>query len=453
MMVGKRRLISSSVIALAITLIATIGLASSAMAHPASSFKFNYDSSYGTAGLSQPYSGTTTTGQSYGTGVAIQASDPKQRVYSLVESYANVGVGGSRGAFPASSRTISPSSTTPSYLGPYYIVRRTSNGKIDTSFGNDGYVNAFPTSDNASYKFNSLCIDPDTGNIVVVGQETTSGSTEAVIERLLPPTKGTGTATLDTSFNPSGTIPGVVTISTPSGNNAPNLYSCSVVDEGAGHSGAILVGGVDSASSSSLILAAKISSDGGMDTVFGTNGIVEYPVDSVNGSGTAAEITNINLSGAHSTFPDVMLSGFSFTKGTKDGASAQATALTVAINDRNGALDTNFNGTGELVNPNYGEAVLVRVNSTNGGTASNLDIVYGTVGTDAAAFVDYSISGGVPNLTTPKTTNTGTFSVPADFAAAQGYTFNSKGQILISGDTSSNQETLTTIGGSSALGY
>jgi hypothetical protein len=35
----------------------------------------------------------------------------------------------------------------------------------------------------------------------------------------------------------------------------------------------------------------------------------------------------------------------------------------------------------------------------------------------------------------------------------QGFTFASAGQILISGDTNSNKEMLTAIGGSSALGY
>jgi hypothetical protein len=80
-----------------------------------------------------------------------------------------------------------------------------------------------------------------------------------------------------------------------------------------------------------------------------TNGIVEYPVNSVNGSGTSAEITNVSLSGAHSDFPDVILSGFSFTKGTKAGSAAQATALAVAVKDRTGELDINFNGTGELI--------------------------------------------------------------------------------------------------------
>jgi hypothetical protein len=201
------------------------------------------------------------------------------------------------------------------------------------------------------------------------------------------------------------------------------------------------------------VLAAKISSSGGYDTMFGSNGVVEYPVQSVNGSGTSAEITNVSLSGAHSDFPDVILSGFSFTKGTKDGPAAKATALTVAIKDRTGALDTNFNGTGQLINANYGEAVLARVKSTHGGAATDLDIVYGTVGSDAAELVDYPITNGVPAIASPTTTKTGAFTVPDDFASMQGYTFNSSGRIVVSGDTSANTEMLTEIRGSSALGY
>jgi hypothetical protein len=180
-------------------------------------------------------------------------------------------------------------------------------------------------------------------------------------------------------------------------------------------------------------------------------------VAGVDGSGTSAEVTNVSLSGAHSDFPDVILSGFSFTKGTKAGSSAQASAMTVALKDRTGALDTNFNGSGELINPNYGEAVLTRVKSThagnNGGTATDLYIVYGTVGTDAAAFVDYPVTGGVPDTANPATTKTGTLTVPNDFASMQGYTFNSRGRIVVSGDTSANSEMLTEIRGSKALDY
>jgi hypothetical protein len=113
--------------------------------------------------------------------------------------------------------------------------------------------------------------------------------------------------------------------------------------------------------------------------------------------------------------PDVFLSGFSFTKGTNDGPVAKATALIVAMNDRTGALDTNFNDTGELINPNYGAALLTRVQSThdgsNGETASDLYIVYGTAGTYASAIVDYPITEGVPDIAKPTMTQT----VPSRF--------------------------------------
>lgn len=425
---------------------AAVGFASPALAGASpSSFTFSYDSHYGTDGLSQPYTAATTTGQSYGTGVAIDASDPKQRVYSLVESSANIGVGGVRGAFPASSRTVSAGGTTPTYLGPYSIVRRDSDGRIDTTFGDRGYVTSFPNSTSTDYKFTGMCVDPGTSDIVVVGQETTSSGTVGVVERLLAPKKGSGTASLDTSFNRGGAQPGVVTIATPGGNDDPALYGCTVTDAGPGHSGAVIVGGVDDSSTASLVLTARINSSGSLDKSFGTDGIAEYPVDSVNGSGTSAEIMNVSLGGGR--FPDVILSGFSFQKGAP---GSPATALTVAVKDTSGALDTNFNGTGELVDAAYGEAVLGRV--TSGGRG--LSVVYGTVGSDSAEYVDYPVSGkGVPDLAAPTTTTTGTFTVPAGFAAMQGYTVDSSGQLVVSGDTTSDQEQLIEISGSKSLGF
>src|SRR3954451_22303288 len=101
---GKNNMVMKRVLyAGAITLVASVGIASSANADTGVNFRFKYDKSYGDNGLSQPYAGPTTTGQSYGTGVAIQASDTSQKVYSLVEANANIGVGGARGAFPAAS--------------------------------------------------------------------------------------------------------------------------------------------------------------------------------------------------------------------------------------------------------------------------------------------------------------------------------------------------------------
>jgi hypothetical protein len=67
--------------------------------------------------------------------------------------------------------------------------------------------------------------------------------------------------------------------------------------------------------------------------------------------------------------------------------------------------------------------------------------------------VGASVTWGVPNIANPKMAQTGTFTVPSDFTSMQGFTFDSRGRILVSGDTSSNKEMLAAIGGSRALGY
>jgi hypothetical protein len=131
----------------------------------------------------------------------------------LVEANPNIGVGGARGACPASRRTIPQ--LQPSYLGPYYIVRRTRDRAIDARFDADSYITYFISSSHTSYKLTSLVPrSRRTGNIVV-GQETTSSGPVGVVERLIQPASGSGITTLDASFNPCGPTPGIVTIATP----------------------------------------------------------------------------------------------------------------------------------------------------------------------------------------------------------------------------------------------
>lgn len=60
-------------------------------------FGFSYVSAYGTNGLSQSYAGPTATGQSYGTGVAVDSS---QKAYTLVQANADVGCGWLPGLLP-----------------------------------------------------------------------------------------------------------------------------------------------------------------------------------------------------------------------------------------------------------------------------------------------------------------------------------------------------------------
>jgi hypothetical protein len=239
----------------------------------------------------------------------------------------------------------------------------------------------------------------------------------------------------------------MVTLATPAGKNNPLLYSCAVSNQGIGHRGTVYVGGIDDATASSLVLAAKITGAGSFDGSFGSNGIAEFTVNSVNPS---AEVTNLSIS-QQSNFPDLILAGYTLTKGTRAGTAAQPAAMVVAVNRCTGTLDSNFNGTGELVNSNYGEAVLGRI-ADRGGTATDLYVLYATSNTYNADFVDYAITGVVPDTSTP-TSQTGIFSVPSDFASAQGYTLNSGGRIVVSGNTSSSGELLTEIGGSGVLGY
>jgi hypothetical protein len=429
-------------------ILAIVAVAGGGTALAATGFLFSYVSTWGSSGLSHPYAGPTSTGQSYGSGLAISSSDDSQKIYTLVEANANVGVGGCRGCFPASSRTVPPNPATAAYLGPYYIVRRTSSGAIDTTFGANGYVDTFNASDTSGYQFTSLCVDPGTDDIIVIGQTSASGTAEGVVERLKQPRRGSGTATLDTSFNAAGPTPGVVTLATPGGKNNPLLYSCAVSNQGVGHRGTVYVGGIDDATSSSLVLAAKITGAGSLDASFGSSGIAEFTMNSVNPS---AEVTNVSINGQQSNFPDLILAGYTLTKGTRAGTAAQPAAMVVAVNRCTGTLDTNFNGTGQLINSNYGEALLGRI-ANRGGTATDLYVLYATSNTYNADFVDYAITGVVPD-TSSRTSQTGTFSVPSDFASAQGYTLNSGGRIVVSGNTSSSGELLTEIGGSSVLGY
>ncbi|MGW3627380.1 hypothetical protein [Streptomyces sp. NPDC000880] len=117
---------------------------------------------------------------------------------------------------------------------------------------------------------------------------------------------------------------------------------------------------------------------------------------------------------------------------------AKATAMVVAVNNRTGELDTNFNGTGELINSDYGVALTGRIAAV----AAPRTICPSCTERPAPTPPPSSttpITGSAPDIPHPRTSQTGTFSVPSDFASAQGYTINCSGQLLISGNTSSKR--------------
>jgi hypothetical protein len=189
---------------------------------------FAVDTAYGTNGVSEALASP-----SYGRANAVDHNDVSHRVYSLV------------GTHPSDFN---------GYVGPFTIVRRLSTGAIDTAFGAGGVTTTFanyndPNSVNA---FDALCIDPVTHGLVLAGEDRGGG---VIVERLLPP-DANGVAALDTSFNPNGGTPGVVTWtkSRPSLNVRPR--GCTVLGDRS-----IFVAGPDGSAPSRLAMD-MVSADG-----------------------------------------------------------------------------------------------------------------------------------------------------------------------------------------------
>lgn len=145
------------------------------------------------------------------------------------------------------------------------LIRYNSDGSIDTAFGSSGIVNT--TIGGASFaQVNGLTIQSD-GNIVAVGLADNS----FVIARY-----NSADGSLDTSFNSSGNLPGIVVDSSGLGTDA----NCVVLNS----SGQIIIGGY----AGSNALLAQYNTDGTLNTSFGTNGFTTFP-----NSSSVADITGL----------------------------------------------------------------------------------------------------------------------------------------------------------------
>ncbi|MDK9692738.1 MAG: cadherin domain-containing protein [Sulfurimonas sp.] len=155
----------------------------------------------------------------------------------------------------------------------FTIVRYNSNGTLDTSFG----ANGITTTDMDSNGIKELAIDAQ-NNILAVGAR---GDDFAVV-------RYTSNGTLDTSFGTNGMV-------ILDGYSDALWNSIGVQSDGK----IIVVGNCYNSelySSSSMIIVARYTIDGTLDTSFGTNGIVEL-------DGTANSLTihedNIIIAGSY----------------------------------------------------------------------------------------------------------------------------------------------------------
>lgn len=147
----------------------------------------------------------------------------------------------------------------------FALARYTSSGVLDTTFNSGGtFPGTIETVIGSNDQINAVAIQPN-GAIVVAGFTTSNSTTQCALARYTP------SGVLDTSFNSSGSIPGVLVLSIGGYSEAQAL----TIDS----SGNILVAGT----SDNNAVLARITPNGALDSSFGTSGsgYVSFPNTSV----------------------------------------------------------------------------------------------------------------------------------------------------------------------------
>ncbi len=181
------------------------------------------------------------------------------------------------------------------------LVRYSSNGTFDTTFGTDGFA-VLPISGNITIsEILSVTIQTD-GKIVAAGEAVNGLNTEFAVARLN--TNGT----LDTSFDTNGIV------NTQIGTNA-SINSITMQSDGK-----IVVGGFADISGLNQLALARYTSNGSLDSSFGTNGIV---TTAITGS-TNSKINSI----AMQSNGQIVAGGFATISGTAVFALARYNANT-----------------------------------------------------------------------------------------------------------------------------
>ena len=404
----------------------------------------NLNTSYATGGLSAPLPNNIFGGSTvYGVAIHNDQGKTTGRAFAFVSA-------------------LAPGGGT--YNGPYGLAAWTATGSLDATFGGSGYITSTtPTNilTNSAWQFKAMCVDPVTDDIVIAGDVIGTGNSipsQWVVARITPGTSGAAGA-LDTTFNPTGATPGVAVITTQSatGTNA-NLSNCRVL----GGRGILLVGTdqnlyVSGTDTSNKLAVYKVNAAGALATGsgFGTSGVVEFTV--TDGT-TTLVVDGVSSHGGGSG--DIYIGGTT-------ALGTTAAAWMVALNATTGALDTNFNTTGMLLNPSfsgttYASYIAARPISQPPGVlpgvvAGDIGLILGSSGTSPSVrgvVVPYPTSVSQP-ATTPLY-DFGSQSVttlPSNVTKIKGLFINNDGHIDTLADLSTNTVAIGQTLGDPSLGY
>jgi len=191
------------------------------------------------------------------------------------------------------------------------LVRRRTDGTLDTGFGTGGIVKTAITGGDDQLRAIALQTD---GKIVGAGWQTASNKDVIVVRYR---TNGT----LDTSFATNGRA-------TTTWTGATNEYAYALAIQ---TDGKIVVGGEGTFSGNDDFIVARYNADGSLDTGFGTGGKASTPVGTSTDIAYALQISNDGL---------IYLGGTAVVSGNIDYGIVRFTA--------SGVLDTTFDGDGKL---------------------------------------------------------------------------------------------------------
>jgi uncharacterized delta-60 repeat protein len=318
----------------------------------------------------------------------------------------------------------------------FAIASYTSTGAPNTAFGTNGNglvttpASTFGLTGNVFIK--QILIQSD-GNILAVGD--ISGSDNIILASYTP------SGSLDTTFNSSGSTPGIV-VTNPFGNGVGGISGAVIIPASSTeYPGEILLAGTLTpfGSTQGEVALALYKANGTLDTIFGINGVCIPFIgsnDTINGvaidgndilvagsvNGQFALMAFSLSSGVHDTTfgtGGVAYLPASVTAGTSDYAqsvvvqsngtilvSGQVNGqLVVAEYNSDGTINTSFGNGGVFTVPGV---TLNSANTTDGSLAvqGNGEIIVGGSGQDSNNGSDLSLAEIQPNLVTAKLVTT-----------------------------------------------
>lgn len=240
------------------------------------------------------------------------------------------------------------------------LVRYTSSGTPDSSFGTGGVVTTQIANDSEGY---SVELQSD-GQIVVAGFANVSGLPNFALARY-----NSADGSLDTTFNSSGVLPGTVTTAVGSQSHA---YALAIDSSG----NLVAAGNSDDA-----FAIVRYLPDGTLDTSFGGTGMVTTGITGTSNSQINGIVIQSNGQIVGVGFADdyVALARYN-TDGSLDTAGfnssgSQPGVVTTSINMFASATCVTLNSSGQIIVAGYSDqgALIVRYN-----TDGSLDTTFGT---------------------------------------------------------------------------